>query len=168
MDHESYIRKRWRPLMNLRSRCPVPYLLLVVVVVVVGLGLPSRLESAIENPQSAIKRPVILDTDICDDIDDTWALAVLLQSPELDCRLVTPAVGARGDTIMNSPDQITLIAVGPLPNVAEALKREPRIAEKADFIGMHGSIYRGYGSEKPDAEYNVKQDVEAARRVFTA
>src|SRR4030042_4639491 len=93
MDHESYIRKRWRPLMNLRSRCPVPYLLLVVVVVVVGLGLPSRLESAIENPQSAIKRPVILDTDICDDIDDTWALAVLLQSPELDCRLVTTAVG---------------------------------------------------------------------------
>jgi inosine-uridine nucleoside N-ribohydrolase len=72
------------------------------------------------------------------------------------------------DTIMNSPSRITLIAIGPLPNVAEALKREPRIAEKADFVGMYGSVYRGYGSEKPDAEYNVKADVEAAKKVFAA
>src|SRR4030042_306907 len=41
---------------------------------------------------SAGARPVIFDTDICDDIDDTWALALLLQSPELDCKLITTAV----------------------------------------------------------------------------
>jgi len=34
---------------------------------------------------------VILDTDIGDDIDDTWALAFLLGSPQLDLRLVTTA-----------------------------------------------------------------------------
>jgi hypothetical protein len=33
--------------------------------------------------------PVILDTDIGSDIDDTWALAFLLRCPELDVRLVT-------------------------------------------------------------------------------
>jgi inosine-uridine nucleoside N-ribohydrolase len=38
---------------------------------------------------------VILDTDIGGDIDDTWALAMLLQCPELDLRLV---VSATGDT----------------------------------------------------------------------
>ncbi|MBP7051231.1 MAG: nucleoside hydrolase [Phycisphaerae bacterium] len=172
-------------------------------------------------------RPVVLDTDICDDIDDTWALAVLLQSPELDCKLVTTAVGntedkaqvvaqfldrvARSDipigigvrqgsgshrqiawardydltsypgkvhkdgvqalidTIMNSPTRVTLIALGPLPNIAEALRREPRIAEKADFVGMHGSVFVGYGgADHPDAEYNVKQDVAAAQKAFTA
>ncbi len=172
-------------------------------------------------------RPVVLDTDICDDIDDTWALAALLRSPELDCKLVVTAVGnteakarvvarfldrvgradipvgigveqGRGsprqvawareydlasypgkvhkdgvqaliDTIMNSPVRVTLIALGPLPNVAEALKREPRIAEKADFVGMYGSVFVGYGGRnEPDAEYNVKQDVEAAQKVFTA
>jgi inosine-uridine nucleoside N-ribohydrolase len=176
---------------------------------------------------SAKPTPVILDTDICDDIDDTWAIATMLQSPELDCKLITTAVGnteakakvvgqflqrvgrtdiavgigikqrdgahrqtgwardydlasypgtvykdgvqALIDTILKSPTRITLIAIGPLPNVAEALKREPRIAEKADFIGMHGSVYIGYGSgSKPDAEYNVKADVAAAKRVFTA
>jgi inosine-uridine nucleoside N-ribohydrolase len=212
--------------MAARSHRPVYLSLLIIPALAVDLGLTSRLESAIWNSPPAMRRPVVLDTDICDDIDDTWALAVLLQSPELDCRLITTAVGnteakakvvakfldrvgrddipvgigvkqsdgnhrqiawaadydlasypgkvhrdgvqALVDTIMNSPDRITLIAVGPLPNVAEALKREPRIAEKADFVGMHGSIYRGYGSEKPDAEYNVRADVDAARRVFTA
>jgi inosine-uridine nucleoside N-ribohydrolase len=37
--------------------------------------------------------PVILDTDIGTDIDDTWALALLLRMPELDLRLVTTAHG---------------------------------------------------------------------------
>jgi inosine-uridine nucleoside N-ribohydrolase len=37
--------------------------------------------------------PVILDTDIGTDIDDTWALAQLLRSPELDLRLVVASTG---------------------------------------------------------------------------
>jgi inosine-uridine nucleoside N-ribohydrolase len=39
--------------------------------------------------------PVILDTDIGTDIDDTWALAMLLKCPELDLKLV---VSTAGDT----------------------------------------------------------------------
>ena len=39
------------------------------------------------------KTPVILDTDIGDDIDDTWALAMLLKSPDLDPRLITTTFG---------------------------------------------------------------------------
>jgi len=35
--------------------------------------------------------PVILDTDIGDDIDDTWALAMLLGSPEIDLKLIVTA-----------------------------------------------------------------------------
>ena len=37
--------------------------------------------------------PVILDTDIGDDIDDTWALALLLRCPELDVRLIVSSTG---------------------------------------------------------------------------
>ena len=73
------------------------------------------------------------------------------------------------DTIMKSPKPIKLIAVGPLPNVAAALKREPRIARKAEFIGMHGSVRRGYGgSSKISAEYNVRADAKAVQKVFAA
>src|SRR5512138_1386393 len=40
--------------------------------------------------------PVILDTDIGGDIDDTWALAFLLRCPELDLKLVTTDTGDTG------------------------------------------------------------------------
>jgi inosine-uridine nucleoside N-ribohydrolase len=177
--------------------------------------------------QSGQKIPVIFDTDICDDIDDTWALAMLLQSPEFDVKLITTAVRntpskakvvakfletvgrtdipigigvqhnkaahrqrawlegyelssypgtiyqdgvqAMIDTIMKSRRPIKLVATGPLPNVAAALEREPKIAEKAEFVGMHGSVRLGYGGSKtPSAEYNVVAFVKEAKKVFTA
>jgi len=73
------------------------------------------------------------------------------------------------DTIMKSRRKIKLVATGPLPNVAAALEREPKIAEKAEFVGMHGSIRLGYGGNPtPSAEYNVKAFVKEAQKVFTA
>jgi inosine-uridine nucleoside N-ribohydrolase len=73
------------------------------------------------------------------------------------------------DTIMNSPEPITVISVGPLPNIAEVLRRQPEIAQKARFVGMHGSIRKGYdGSAKPSAEYNVRAVADAAQKVFTS
>ncbi len=46
------------------------------------------------DPQAA-KIPIIYDSDIGDDIDDTWALCLLLKSPEFDVKLV---VGDQGRT----------------------------------------------------------------------
>ena len=37
--------------------------------------------------------PVILDTDIGLDVDDIWALAHLLNCPELDVKLITTCTG---------------------------------------------------------------------------
>ena len=39
------------------------------------------------------KLPVILDTDIGSDIDDTWALGFLLRCPELDLKIVVVSTG---------------------------------------------------------------------------
>jgi len=173
--------------------------------------------------------PVILDTDIGSDIDDTWALAMLLECPELDLRLVTSCTGdtvyrakivarlleiagrtdvavgvglatqmdakhrtqlpwvadydlarypgkvaadgvdALVEAIMASRQRVTLVCIGPLPNVAAALKREPRIAERARFVGMHGSIaWSHHGQGQVIAEYNVKSDAKACQQVFAA
>lgn len=43
--------------------------------------------------KSDLPIPVILDTDIGTDIDDTWALAQLLRSPELDTKLILTSHG---------------------------------------------------------------------------
>lgn len=173
------------------------------------------------------KIPVILDTDIGDDIDDTWALALLLKSPEVDVKLVVSdrgdtvyrakiiakllevagrtdipvgvgisegnkegrqaawladydlarypgkvhqdGVAALIDTIMNAPQPMTLICIGPVPNIRAALERQPEIAKRARFVGMHGSVRKGYdGGPEPHKEWNVVADAKAAQRVFTA
>jgi inosine-uridine nucleoside N-ribohydrolase len=73
------------------------------------------------------------------------------------------------DTIMESEQPVTLIGVGPLPNVAAALEREPQIAKRARFVGMHGSVRKGYGGrDKISAEYNVFGDAPACQVVFSA
>lgn len=171
--------------------------------------------------------PVILDTDIGDDIDDMWALALLLKCPELDVRLIVTdngkglyraklvgkfleeaertdipiGIGHGGregkglqqqwvdeyeltsypgrvhedgaqaviDVINNSEEPITIIAIGPVPNLAEVLQRDPSIAKKACFVGMHGAVRRGYdNSPEVVPEYNVKENVAACQAVFTA
>ncbi len=173
------------------------------------------------------KIPVILDTDIGLDIDDTWALGLLLKCPELDVKLITTSsdntplkaklvakfleIIGRTDipigvgplenrkkgwlypwikdydmskypgvvhengtevlcsTIIDSLDPLTLIAIGPLGTVAEALKRNPKITENSRFVGMHGSIRIGYkGSNSPHPEFNVKRNIKACREVFQA
>jgi inosine-uridine nucleoside N-ribohydrolase len=78
-------------------------------------------------------------------------------------------VDALIQTIMDSPEMITLICIGPVPNIGTAIEREPRIAQKARFVGMHGSIRRGYGgSEKISAECNVVNHTRDCQKVFTA
>ena len=61
-----------------------------------------------------------------------------------------------------------MIAIGPLHTLAAALDRRASIAGKASLVGMHGSVRKGYGGKTPEAEYNVKANVAAARKVLSA
>ncbi len=70
------------------------------------------------------------------------------------------------DTVMGT-DDVTLLATGPLTNVAEALNREPRIAERiSEICIMGGSVT--FGNWTPAAEFNILVDPEAAARVFNS
>jgi inosine-uridine nucleoside N-ribohydrolase len=53
--------------------------------------LASAAPESIPNQPQLPPVPVILDTDIGDDIDDTWALAMVLGTPQLDLKLITTA-----------------------------------------------------------------------------
>jgi len=173
------------------------------------------------------RSPVILDTDIGTDIDDAFALALIINSPELELLGVTTVAGdtqararlaakllweaggawrkvpvyagepgkpqpieqtrwAEGFTssalhmsgavdFMKSeinlrPGGITIITIGELTNVAALLKSDPSIAKKIKMIAMMGgSVTRGYGPDsKPEAEWNIKSNPEAAQTVFTS
>ena len=66
-------------------------------------------------------------------------------------------VGAICDTVMQATSKVSLICIGPVPNIAAALARQPGICGNAKFVGMHGSIRRGYlDAPKPMRGVNVK------------
>ena len=62
-------------------------------------------------------------------------------------------------------DDVILIPVGPLTNVAMAMRREPRIVERLREISIMGGAW-GIGNQTPSAEFNILVDPEAARIVF--
>jgi len=71
------------------------------------------------------------------------------------------------ETIAAAPGEITLVATGPLTNIALAVRREPRLAGWVrDFVVMGGSA--GRGNVTPAAEFNIAVDPEAAAIVFGA
>jgi inosine-uridine nucleoside N-ribohydrolase len=178
-------------------------------------------------PAAPSKTPIILDTDIGTDIDDAFALALIINSPELELLGVTTVAGdtqararlaakllweaggawrevpvyagepgkpqpieqtrwAQGFTssvlhmsgavdfmkteISRRPGKVTIIAIGELTNVAALLKSDPSMAKQIKLIAlMGGSIARGYGPDsKPEAEWNIKSNPQAAQTVFSS
>lgn len=169
--------------------------------------------------------PVIIDTDIGDDIDDAYALALAARSPELHILGVTTAFGdtalrahvaarlletldhpeipiytgvsstrhfenfsqaeyARADThfiVMRDaiefllktarqyPHRVTLIALGPLDNIGAAIERDPasfRLFKQVFLMG--GSVRKGYDGGAPSAEWNIVNNIPAARKLFAS
>jgi len=88
---------------------------------------------------------------------------------DYDGVVLRDGVGAICDVVLTHNDPVSIIAIGPLPNIAAALAREPDLNTTARFIGMHGSLRRGYlGAAKPMREFNVKHYALAAQAVFKA
>jgi purine nucleosidase len=188
--------------------------------------------------------PVVIDTDIGADIDDAFALALAIASPELDirgittigrggrpdryvqhisedrdedrawlvCRFLTQvglknipvAAGANPqpkspldwqiqyrrhpaaiynrtmkpvkesavelmNRLANEADgKLTIIALGPLTNVARLIKDHPDAAKKIKrIVMMGGSIEIGYeGKPKAEPEWNIEMDIPSAKAVF--
>ena len=169
--------------------------------------------------------PILLDTDIGTDIDDAFAVALILRSPELDLLGVTTVsgdtqararlaakmlweAGRRGVPVAagesgkplpieqtrwaegfgspqllheaavdflkkqfeKRPGKITLVAIGPLTNIAALLRQYPAVAGKIKRIAlMGGAIAHGYGNNpQPVPEYNFYADAPAAQIVFAS
>ena len=70
------------------------------------------------------------------------------------------------DLLRASDGDITVIATGPLTNIAMAMRREPRIVPKIQRIVLMGGAI-GLGNWTPAAEFNIFVDPEAAHVVFT-
>ena len=71
-------------------------------------------------------------------------------------------------TVAANPGNVTIVAIGPLTNVAIALGKEPGLASKIKELVIMGgavaSLADGGGNITPNAEFNFWVDPEAARK----
>jgi inosine-uridine nucleoside N-ribohydrolase len=75
------------------------------------------------------------------------------------------------DTVRASPHEVTLLAVGPLTNLALALDEAPEIATLVKQVVVMGGAFGtngAYGNVSPAAEANMRGDPDAADSVFGA
>jgi inosine-uridine nucleoside N-ribohydrolase len=178
------------------------------------------------------KIPILLDTDIGSALDDAFALALVLASPELElrgvttvgsdprmrallvCRFLTaagrrdipvaagtlpqPAAAIGGQAqypnhpavifkrtsqpvkdsaveflyqqLKAQPGKLTVVALGPLTNIARLIADHPESkAWIRRLVVMGGSVRVGYdGKPMPVAEWNMKCDIPAAQAVFAS
>jgi inosine-uridine nucleoside N-ribohydrolase len=182
--------------------------------------------------QAQPREKIIIDADIGDDIDDAFAVALALSSPEFqvlgfsasfgdtptrakmfDRMLgelghsdIPVAQGAPANVNLNAftqrryaeggafaraghpnsvefileqarkyPGQVTLVAIGPLPNIGAAIDKDLASFRKLKRVVIMGGSIRTmtdpYGVAPPIAphpEWNIKNDIASARKLFNA
>ena len=219
-------KERQRAAAMVRAGC-----LAVALLLLVSASAPAQ-----PSPESAGEREkVLFDCDIGGDIDDAYALALLLASPEIelvgitvghartaDRALValrmlyetgldhipvyvgreTPLISKRDaqpdddfkrapydrqfhwgrgfdelapqaqpaaefivETLRADPGEITLLTVGPVTNIGDALLLDPDILKRAKrVVSMYGSVRVGYDGADPQPEWNVFADAASSLR----
>ncbi len=198
-----------------------------------GARAQARLSSDVG--PAPVRQQIIIDTDIGDDIDDAFAVALALQSPELHILGFTTTYGdtalrarllrrflmetrhsdlpvaagpatphtnqmtqrhyaERGPAprpgepdavtflaaqVRAHPQQVTLVAIGPLTTVEAFLDREPTLFHQLkQVVLMGGSVDRGYGPpfsdpadgppHGPDVEWNILNGIAGARKLLAS
>ncbi len=198
---------------------------ILLAATLVGFFLMAQMEKQTALGAQTPIRKVIFDTDIADDVDDAYALALVCATPNFQLLGVTTTFGqtheraqvtakllnalgrkavpvyagrtgsakigrqyewAKGynsasirslaadeflyQSIKANPGEVTIIAVGALTNVGDLLTKHPDVKGliKAVYI-MGGAVHIGYNGKPPAiAEWNIKCDVEAARKLFAS
>lgn len=72
------------------------------------------------------------------------------------------------DQVRAAPHQVTIVALGPLTNIARAFARDPELPSLVGRIVMTGGTLNGPGNITPSAEFNIYCDPPAAQAVFRA
>ena len=92
-----------------------------------------------------------------------------VELPEPQLRPVSRhAVDLIIEKVMAAPREITLVPIGPLTNIALALRKEPRIIEYVREVVIMGGALRVPGNVTPEAEFNIYADPHAAHMVLHA
>ena len=94
-------------------------------------------------------------------------LGIRLPEPTLEPHRLK-AVDFTRDRVSSSPEQLSIIAIGPLTNVADLLDNRPDIVDGVSEIVVMGGAVGVPGNITPHAEFNIHEDPWAANAVFSS
>lgn len=87
--------------------------------------------------------------------------------PEFECPMSTiSAVDTITDLANRYPDELILVPVGPLTNIAKAMLKSPTVMRRIREIVLMGGVFELYGNVTTQAEFNIYADPQAAQVVF--
>lgn len=83
-------------------------------------------------------------------------------------KIYVDGITALIEKIIQADEIVSVITIGPLTNIARALEKEPRIADRMHLYSMLGSIYEGLKDNSPPyPETNIAKDIQAAQYVLS-
>ena len=86
--------------------------------------------------------------------------------PVAERRAPHPAEKIICDAVRSDPENVMILCLGPLTNIARAVARDPQLSEMIRHIYITGGAINGRGNITPCAEFNIYADVQAAKTVF--
>lgn len=113
-------------------------------------------------------RPLLKDAVDASDIHGATGMEGFdFPQPNDDLLLKEHAVNAIANTIRSSDEKTTIVAIGPLTNIAMFIRMYPELLDKVEEIVMMGGGL-GRGNKGVLSEFNIAVDPEAAKIVFTS
>ena len=78
----------------------------------------------------------------------------------------TPGVALILEMARHYPDELVVVALGPLTNIAKAIRTDPVSMRRLRNIVVMGGAFEEYGNVTTTAEFNIFVDPHAAQEVF--
>ncbi|MXX36491.1 MAG: nucleoside hydrolase [Gemmatimonadetes bacterium] len=113
------------------------------------------------------ERPLVRDAVAADDVHGATGLGAA-QLPEARTSSAGDGVEFLLSTLQARPGEVTLVATGPLTNLARAEARAPGVLRQARQVVIMGGAVRVPGNITPTAEFNFYADPHAAHQVLAS
>ncbi len=72
------------------------------------------------------------------------------------------------ETVERFPNELVVVALGPLTNISKAIQKDANLMQKLHSIVLMGGVFSEYGNVTTTAEFNVYVDPHAAHEVFNS
>jgi purine nucleosidase len=113
------------------------------------------------------RRPLVREWESAENVhgDGTGGLDVDLTGYAAEAE---PGVDALVRLVAERPGEVTVVAIGPLTNIAVSAATDPSFARNVKQLWVMGGANNARGNITPAAEYNFYVDPDAAKAVFAA